>query len=228
MITEICYLDTCLPCYFQGSPDVVLAVSVWHGMTYADLKDGIDDESNASDHGIDDWEGFERALNKLFSNINDMEAPWDIGLTLEENVGNDTEGDESDTEKCVAYFSLSQQDPNDTEDDTEDDTNTLASNKLKNAKDYKDLKQLLREDDIAYDPWGTVSIFHFVLAGETEDRGITPDDWQFEQSIFGRPEEDKEHIAYEYLCDAADETLLKFGNLLQRYGRALKHASRDY
>lgn len=66
-ITGIKYLDCCTSGFFQGYSGVVLAVPCVAGMTWADLKDAIDEESNAADYGIDDWSGFQEALDSLFA-----------------------------------------------------------------------------------------------------------------------------------------------------------------
>lgn len=99
MISEIRYLGCCLPDYFQGYPGVVLAVSVWAGMTYAELKEGIDTESNSGDFGLDDWTGFDDALTELFNAV-DPKAIADCTKGLEE------EPEGYDGESVYAYFGI--------------------------------------------------------------------------------------------------------------------------
>lgn len=74
MITKITHLDTCHPDYFLGFGGLVLCVIVDNKMTYTELRQTIDDESQAGDFGIDDWAGFEKALDDLFAEVADMEA----------------------------------------------------------------------------------------------------------------------------------------------------------
>ncbi len=70
MITSIDFLTVCFPNDFQGDSRVVLAVSLWPGMTYGELKDEIECTSNQSDYGIDDWTGWETALDDWFESAN--------------------------------------------------------------------------------------------------------------------------------------------------------------
>ena len=78
MITFLDFLTVCFPDDFQGDPHgdsqgdprVVLAVSPWPEITYGELKDEIKTTSNATDYGIDDWNGWETALDEFFEGAN--------------------------------------------------------------------------------------------------------------------------------------------------------------
>jgi hypothetical protein len=101
MITEIRYLDCCLSDYFQGYAGVTLAVPVWAGMTYGELRQEIEDDSNAADYGIDDWSGFDAALAELFDSVKPGDAA-DIAANLE------PEPEDYDGESVYAYFGIVQ------------------------------------------------------------------------------------------------------------------------
>ena len=72
------YLDCCLSDYFQGSDtDEILAVPVWHGITYREAYEACKDEFHASSGYFDDVIGSstlaEEALHALFSDLEDPE-----------------------------------------------------------------------------------------------------------------------------------------------------------
>ncbi len=107
MITEIRFLDSCLPCYFQGYAGVVLAVPCHAGMTWGDLRAGVDDDSNAADHGVEDWTGFDSELDSTFHGLNpDARVDFlDHDLMESEEREAEESGIELD-ESVYAYFAI--------------------------------------------------------------------------------------------------------------------------
>ena len=78
MVRDIRFLDACMPCYFQGFSGVVLAVPCFAGMTWNDVREGIEEDSNAADHGLDDWAGFDSAMDSMFAHVGDMDSRVDF------------------------------------------------------------------------------------------------------------------------------------------------------
>jgi hypothetical protein len=80
---EARYVDCCLSDWFQGySAPEVLAVPVYPGMTYADAKQALKDDYQATMGGFfDECDGVENpydmindAIDKMFLNIKDLTA----------------------------------------------------------------------------------------------------------------------------------------------------------
>jgi hypothetical protein len=81
------------------------------------------------------------------------------------------------------------------------------------------------------DAWGYVMHWWFAVAEELyyfRQNVTIPEEWQFCPSPFGRPQNDPDDVATVAVALASDRDLLKFGKLLARCARALKHAGRDY
>lgn len=105
MITELRLDDVCLPCYWQGSREVVLAVPLWKGMTWGEFREAVDEESNAADWGIDNWRGFGAALDALVAGYVPNHECWFV-MDLEDDQTYD--GDYEDL--VYAYVEIIQED----------------------------------------------------------------------------------------------------------------------
>ena len=94
------------------------------------------------------------------------------------------------------------------------------------ATTYQELKTEIRVDDLAHDPWGTGMSWLFSVCDVlTWERSCgTPDHWEFRAGIGP----DSENLAFTILNGANDATLVRFGNLLERFTRAVKHAGKSY
>lgn len=78
------------------------------------------------------------------------------------------------------------------------------------------------------DPWGDSMHWLFTVADELHFReGFTPEHWKFRPSPAG-PANDPDDHATTLACEVGAEALVKFGNLLHRYCRLLKHKGLDY
>jgi hypothetical protein len=84
------YLDCCLPDYFPGSnADEVLAVPVWHGITYREAYNAAKSEFHASSGYFDDVPGSgsmaEDALHAMFASMlaEDTDRPADFARYIE-------------------------------------------------------------------------------------------------------------------------------------------------
>lgn len=103
MIKQIVYLDCCLSDYFQGFSGVVLCTPVEHDSTWKEIREGIENDSNNSDFGIEDWEGFETALNQCFEPVEDkMDSVADICRYIEPL----TEEERETAPSVYAYFGI--------------------------------------------------------------------------------------------------------------------------
>lgn len=91
---------------------------------------------------------------------------------------------------------------------------------------YEDLKSEIKLD-LDLDPWGvsTTWLFNvcFTLAFRNPD--WIPAHWQYSCGAFGH-----EQVAedYYFLHGVSTDDLIKFGNLLDRYGRMLHAADKSY
>ena len=101
-----------------------------------------------------------------------------------------------------------------------------ADAKRKQPTTYQDLKNEIKLDDIAHDPWGTgISWLFSVCDVLTFERSChIPNHWQFNPGISA----DTECYTFSVLNDASDETLIRFGNLLERFTRAARYAGKSY
>lgn len=114
-----------------------------------------------------------------------------------------------------------------------------------------ELRRAIRLDDIRYDPWGTCTAWHFAVARVLDAMGAdVPSEWEFRRSPADRatvediagPEDDDEDdddreeleypdadVALMVLSDETDaETLVYWGNVLDRYARLCTHHGRNY
>ncbi len=78
MITEIRYLEACTAGHFNGSPYVVLAAPINPGMTWLELRESLEHDRYSSGFSIEDWSGFDEALQTRFDGIADLSAPIDL------------------------------------------------------------------------------------------------------------------------------------------------------
>ena len=90
------YLDCCLSDYFQGSnADEVLAVPVWHNITYKEAYEACKDEFHASSGYFDDVAGSgsmaEEALHALFSGIADVNQVADFAKYIDPDEDGENE-----------------------------------------------------------------------------------------------------------------------------------------
>lgn len=79
------------------------------------------------------------------------------------------------------------------------------------------------------DAWGNAMNWLFAIADEIHfNRSVEcPASWQFKPSILGASN-DPDDYATGIVRDAPDHDLITFGQLLNRYLRALRHAGHDY
>ena len=85
-----------------------------------------------------------------------------------------------------------------------------------------DIKHEFRVDFDSHDPWGSVMGWFFDVAETLYARdAYIPEEWQFRP---GRGESEES----ERLEDYSSDTLLQFGNVLNRYAAALESAGRSY
>lgn len=84
------YLDCCLPDYFQGGDYAeILAVPMWHGVTYREAYEAAKDEFHASSGYFDNVSGsgtlVETALHGLFAAMlaEDTDKPADFARYIE-------------------------------------------------------------------------------------------------------------------------------------------------
>ena len=93
----------------------------------------------------------------------------------------------------------------------------------------KDLKQLLREDDLPGDPWGVVMTAWFDVANELHFRDADiPGAWEFKPSPCEGDLREESSAFYEHCLNCDDDVLVEFGNLLQRYSEKLEQAGESY
>ena len=99
------------------------------------------------------------------------------------------------------------------------------------AEGYTNIMELVRMDDIGYDPWGTAMQHWFGIANVlTVNVYDVPAHWQYRPGADETTEEwpDSE---YQWLLDegyvTADD-LRRAGNVLARYARACERAGRSY
>lgn len=96
-----------------------------------------------------------------------------------------------------------------------------------NAK--MELKQILAENDIKYDPWGTVLGAHFAICDEMLYMGYTiPHSWGFRPGACHTPERDYDGGWAYYFENQPEKKLIRWGNVLSRYSAKLKAAGKDY
>lgn len=94
-----------------------------------------------------------------------------------------------------------------------------------NMKDLKAEFRLTCDGDC----WGSVMLWWFAIADElhfNRDSGV-PSSWQFRPSPLG-PSNDLEAYETEIVEAADTETLLRFGELMNRCASRLKRLGKDY
>lgn len=99
---KLIYLDSCLPCYFQGFSGITIAIPLYDSMTWNQLKSDLLLEINSielftSDNKpITDKQYFSirESIDDLFNSIDDMDSLIDM---IEHNESID---DDSDSVYC--------------------------------------------------------------------------------------------------------------------------------
>lgn len=90
---------------------------------------------------------------------------------------------------------------------------------------YNQMKTDIRQDEIAYDPWGVVINWQFDLCDYlfwTLEKHV-PDVWEFSPGIGGCD------VGNHWKFEGVDyDDLIRFGNLLFRYASKLRLAGKDY
>lgn len=77
------------------------------------------------------------------------------------------------------------------------------------------------------DPWGSTMGWRFDIAAELYLRGAeVPEGWEYRPSPGMTEREDTYEAEIAAQCDT--ESLVRFGNVLQRYDRLLRRAGMDY
>lgn len=92
---------------------------------------------------------------------------------------------------------------------------------------YLELRQWLAGDDLAGDPWGVVMGHWFDVAAELWWRGEVPASWGYRPGAVGDPRETDSPFA-DFIREVPSESLVEFGNVLDRYSRMLRAAGKDY
>ena len=79
------------------------------------------------------------------------------------------------------------------------------------------------------DDWGTAMLFWFAIADEIHfNRDFpVPNEWEFRPSPLGPSNEEGDYIA-DTVREADDDSLARFGALIHRYARLLRHLGKDY
>lgn len=106
---SISHLDTCYPDFFQGSTNPVLAVSVWHGMTYLDLYNAVMDDFRVTPHTeLDDvtTAQFIAGLVDCFHHIVNHDLWNDTFFTLDPSELDENDEPLNEDFYVVAYFSV--------------------------------------------------------------------------------------------------------------------------
>lgn len=88
-------------------------------------------------------------------------------------------------------------------------------------------KQLLRENDLKWDPWGTAMSAWFDVASHLFEKGNCPREWQYKPGMGGNHIEEDSYY-YEFLQVLDAEQLESIGKLLYRYCEILKLNGKDY
>lgn len=92
---------------------------------------------------------------------------------------------------------------------------------------YRDLLHDFRiTEDWTYDPWGSALGVLFSVADELHIRGAVPAHWEYRAGV-ADPREEGSYWA-EIVLNESTETLITFGNILNRYTDMLRLAGRDY
>lgn len=80
------------------------------------------------------------------------------------------------------------------------------------------------------DAWGNAMAWWFTIADEihfNRDCLECPASWRFRPSPLGASNDDDDYIVG-VVRDVDDVALIRFGRLIDRYARALRHAGQDY
>lgn len=98
---------------------------------------------------------------------------------------------------------------------------------------YADLKAEYKSNHDTGDAWGCVMGAWHVIAAELYNRNEVPDGWNYRTGSRDPREPDSDDRLLsdpfgEMCALAMSETLIKFGNVLQRYSHKLRQAGKDY
>lgn len=80
------------------------------------------------------------------------------------------------------------------------------------------------------DDWGNTVHWWFVIADEiyfNRETIAVPDEWKFRPSPLG-PQNDDDDMVVGIIRETNDDDLLRFGAIIHRYARRLKHQGKDY
>lgn len=103
------HIDTCCPYYFEGSSYPVLAIMLWHGITYRQLYLAVIDEFESVDIGL--WEkitkqAFKTALDECFHYTEQLNF-WDnVFFTLDQSELDEDGEPLTEDYEIYAYFSI--------------------------------------------------------------------------------------------------------------------------
>jgi hypothetical protein len=95
---------------------------------------------------------------------------------------------------------------------------------------YQQFKLEYRLNDDG-DKWGTAMQALFDIAAELWERtdgAYPPEHWQYRPSPIAGDQRELESAMYEVCLMADTETLVRFGNVLNRYTDCLRNAGMDY
>jgi hypothetical protein len=92
---------------------------------------------------------------------------------------------------------------------------------------------LIREDDIRHDPFGTALGWHFAICDAMVEWAppYPPPSWGFRQAMGGPDTEDPNYVVLNEMLDAGTITgddLLRTGNILARYVNVCRLAGKGY
>lgn len=93
---KVNYLDYCTSDYFQGSPNTVIAVPVYGTMTFAELAEEIQADSEYMELSPEEYRAIDDYCNEL------KESPDSIAVTALEHETIDAEGDDT----AYLYFDI--------------------------------------------------------------------------------------------------------------------------
>lgn len=98
---------------------------------------------------------------------------------------------------------------------------TIAKNNL------SEFKALLRMNDVAGDPWGTIVGAWFDCAAHLYEVGDCPREWRYRPGLGGNVI-DKDSPYFDLFNELDAEGLTEIGNYLWRISEALKRKGLDY
>lgn len=91
----------------------------------------------------------------------------------------------------------------------------------------REFKEMLRMNDVAGDPWGTIMGAWFDCAAHLYEKGDCPREWQYKPG-WGGNQLDTESAYFEFFSELDADQLTEIGEYLYRITQALKIKGLDY